>query len=167
MSKVTSGNFTKTLTSVAKAFGSMRDGLQSLLVFALSQANSVNEKTKKVNGNYTYINEIISSKAFKGLSMNSVKIYIEAHADVKLENASGSMKFVSLKTRKYDVPAIEKTWYEHNSDGEVKVVVPVTMLASFIKRLEGAIGGEGKVSVAKKDHKSGIAIVAKLKAIAA
>lgn len=164
MSKITSGTFSKVLEACAKVFGSMRDSLQALLKFALAQANAVNPKTKKVQGNYTYINEIIQSKLFKGLSMNAVKIYIEAHADVKLEKVGSETKFVSQRTRNYKVPALSaKAWYEFSNDGEAVIVVPLTMLSKFIKRFEGALAGTGKTTVAKADQKSGKAILTALK----
>ena len=159
MSKVTSKNFSPRLVKVGGAFSTIRDELNTLLSFALDQYSK---------GNFTYITEIVNVKTLKGIAMNSIVTFITAHADVKLEKGeAGVYKFVSKKTRGFKYAPPTKTWYEHNADGEPKVVVPVTMLNAFIKRLEGAIGGEGKLTVAKKDRKGGLAMVAKLKSIAA
>jgi len=158
MTKVTSKNFSTNLAAVATAFGSVRDNLNLLLLFALGQYSK---------GNFTYITEIVNLKTLKGLSMNGIVIFICAHADVKLEKVDGVYKFVSKRTRGFKYVAPTTTWYEHNNDGEAKVIVPVTALNAFIKRLEGAIGGEGKTTVAKKDIKSGKVMVTKLKALVA
>lgn len=155
--KVTSKNFTKQLGLVATAFSSVRDGIQALVFFALIQIGK---------GNFTYANEMIQSKQFAGLSMNSLKIYIEAHADVELENTAGVLKFKSKKTKDYKHEVPTKTWYEFSHAGEATVVVPLTMLNQVIKRIEGALAGDGKTSVAKKDVKSGQEIVLALKVAA-
>ncbi len=157
MTKVTSKNFSKSLAAVATAFGSVRDNLQVLVVFALLQYSK---------GNFTYITELANTKSFKGLALNGMMIYICAFADVKLDKIDGVYKFVSKKTTGYKYVAPTVTWFEHNADGEPKVVVPATMLAQFIKRIEGALSGSGNTSVAKKDVKSGNAILVSLKAAA-
>lgn len=157
--KVTSKNFSKNLASVATAFGSVRDNLNALLLFALSQY---------AKGNYSYITMIVNLKTLKGIAMNSLVLFIVAFADVKLEKGeAGAYKFVSRKTKGFKYVAPTVTWYEHNSDGEPKVIVPMTRLVAFIKSLEGAIAGTGKTTVAKKDIKSGNKIITGLKALTA
>ena len=154
MTKVTSKNFSKMLSGVATAFGSVRDNLQVLVLFALLQYSK---------GNFTYITELANTKLFKGLALNGLMIFICAFADVKLDKVDGVYKFVSKKTAGYKYVEPTVTWYEHNADGEPKIVVPVTMLAAFIKKVEGALAGTGKTTVAKKDQKSGKSMLALLK----
>ncbi len=154
MTKVTSSNFSKSLAAVATAFGSVRDNLQVLVIFALLQYSK---------GNFTYINELANTKLFKGLALNGMMIYIKAFADVKLDKIDGVYKFVSKKSSGYKYVAPTVTWFEHNADGEPKVVVIADMLENFIKRCEAALGGTGSTTVAKKDQKSGKSILTNLK----
>lgn len=159
MSKVTSKNFTPRLTKTCVSFGTVRDELNDLLAFSLDQYSK---------GNFTYITEIVNVKTLKGIAMNSIVTFITAHADVKLEKGeAGAYKFVSKKTRSFKYVPPTVTWYEHNTDGEAKVIVPMTRLVAFIKTMEKALTGDGKTTVAKKDRKSGLKIVAGLKALTA
>jgi hypothetical protein len=160
MSKVTSKNFTPRLTKTCSAFGAIRDELNALLGYALAQYSE---------GNFTYITEIVNVKTLKGIAMNSIVTFITAHADVKLDKdaTSGVYKFISRKTRGFKYAAPTVTWFEHNSDGEAVVIVPMKRLEAFIKSMEKALTSSGKTTVAKKDRKSGIKIVAGLKALTA
>ncbi len=158
MTKVTGRNFAKLLSGLVTAFGSLRDSMQQLLMFAFSQY---------VEGNFNYLNDIVNLKTLKGLSMKSIQTYAEAHCDVTLEKdkETGVYKFESNKTRGFKYVAPKATWYDFSDEGKVTVLVPVTMLNAFIKRLEGAIAGEGKTTVAKKDVKPGKVLLTKLNLI--
>lgn len=168
MKKATIKNYRKIIADAAKGHGITRVLLQTVAVLCISEANRINAKTGKVNGNYTPANDLVGSKDFAGLSMKAVQVYLEAHADMKWERTSDGNKFVSQRTAKYVVPKLsDKTWFEFSQSGEATVTERTTVLGAFVKRFEGIVKGTGKTTFVKADQKKAEANLVSLKVMLA
>lgn len=138
--KVTAKSFAKQLEETGGLFGTVRERIQALLLFALQQY---------ANGNFTYINAIIQSKALKGIAMNGVQKYIESYADVQLVSEGGVKVFKSKKTRAFKFVMPTDTWYEHNNAGDPVAIDVDKAVTALLKRLQGGVEGTGKAKIAK------------------
>lgn len=136
---INSKTFAKHLQSVVSAYGTVRDNLQELFLFAMKQAG---------NGNYTYINDLMNAD-LKGTDQRAGQKYIEDHCDVTLGKKDGKFAFTNNKSRGFKYVAPEKKWWEYKPTAQPQVIDPIAAVMATVNKLANAIEGKGTASIAK------------------
>lgn len=151
--EVTAKNFATILSGQVSAFGKVRDRIQDLLAFAMVQAASAN---------YTYVNQLINAK-LTGLNRAGLQKYIEDFCDLQLIKDDGAYKFKSKKTKGFTFVMPTVPWFEHGPQPEPKVIEAPETVMALIRRLNGALKGDGNTKVAKGHVKEAQAVLSHLK----
>ncbi len=139
MSKINTKTWNKTLAESIKLHGASRDLIQSLCLFAMTQAG---------NGNYTYINEMMNAD-YKGADHRAMQKYFEDHCDVTLGRKDKTFAFTNNKTKDFNYVAATKTWWEYKPTAEPAVIDPLSLFVGAIKKLERGINHTGGASITK------------------
>ena len=143
MSKISTKNFTASLAEAVKLTGTLRDNIQSLCVFSMTQAS---------NGNFTYINQMMNAD-FKGTDQRAMQTYFEHHNDVELRSEDGKFVFKNNNTTGFKLPAT-KTWWEYKPSAGPVVISPLALLQAVIKKTEAALDSNGKGATIKEGEET-------------
>jgi hypothetical protein len=142
MSKINTKNFTASLAEAVKLTGTLRDNIQALSVFSMTQAS---------NGNFTYINQMMNAD-FKGTDQRAIQKYFEDHNDVELRSENGKFVFKNNNTTGFKYTPATKTWWEYKPTAGPSVISPLALLQAVIKKTENALSGEGKGTIAEGEE---------------
>jgi hypothetical protein len=139
MPKINSKTFSKSLLAAVVSHGKLRDSIQDLCVFSMTQASQ---------GNYTYVNEVMNAD-FAGADQRAMQKYFEDHNDITLGRKDGKFAFTNNKSKGFKYTAAVKTWWTYKPTAAPAVVDPVGLLMGVIKRIESGIAGTNGASLAK------------------
>jgi hypothetical protein len=126
--------FQTALAEAVKLHGTVRDGIQVLCNFSMTQAG---------NNNYTYINAMMNAD-FKGSDVRAMQNYFEDHNDVTLNSEEGQLVFKNNNTTGFKFVPATKTWWEYKPTAGPSVISPLALLQGVIKKTEAALDNNGK-----------------------
>ncbi len=138
MAKITAKTFVALLREAVKAFGAVRDQIQRLCLFAMTQAG---------NGNFTYINGMLNAD-LKGADLRAIQHYFEDHCDVTLGKKDGKFAFTNNNTKGFKYAAPKKSWWDYKPTAAPQVIDPVAALIQAATRLDNAVKGKGSATIA-------------------